>query len=705
MAPPTIAHALWHPAKQSVLPACMASESMPAFLQHLSRHVDLRQKRFWDGGIIPVTVLLIVGATLGWVAYEQYWQAQEAEFRLLEAHARNADAQVARALGKIERLLDQIADAGLKNRAFQGKAFTAVLDRYRDDVPELGTLLVTDAGGRIRAATDTALVGRDIAGEPWFAAQRGHGQRPKLFMSRPDRRLLGVTAVAFTLPIVGAERRFRGIAGVTIGFRFFADILAAINPDDSASMTVIYNHDGDMLFRRADPEKFFGFNMIETSTVYYPHLNAGKPTTRHVGPSAIDGKARLFVVRDVGDTGLSLIVSRRRDEVLATWQRNVAIYALIFIFTAVVVTTLTIVAARRKRELLKGKVFTDQLIATANVMVLGLDAAGRITIFNEAAERICGYRRAEVLGRDWYELAVPPEVSPRVGEMFRKFQDGGALPHTVEYAVRNKAGQQRFVSWQNSVIEEPRAAISFGIDVTERNLLEAERERFVAMVSHEFRTPLATIDGAVQHLVMDAGSVDAATRKRYGKIQKAADRLTSLMDSYVLQERLGRGGPGLELEPVPTLSLLHDLQASSAALAADHLVTVDDGDRPETVLCDAALMRLALRVLADNAVKYTPPGSEVRLSCRRAQDHGVEFRVRDNGPGIHDDELPRLFDKFFRGRGAMQQSGSGIGLYLARSVVASHGGSLTAHNIPGGGAEFRVWLPDFVGAAVDSRLL
>jgi signal transduction histidine kinase len=99
-------------------------------------------------------------------------------------------------------------------------------------------------------------------------------------------------------------------------------------------------------------------------------------------------------------------------------------------------------------------------------------------------------------------------------------------------------------------------------------------------------------------------------------------------------------------------------------------------------------------VLADNAVKYTPPGTEIRLCCRRSALAGIEFLVSDNGPGIPEDELPHLFDKFFRGRNAARHSGTGIGLYLARSVVISHGGSLTARNLPGGGAEFRVWLPD-----------
>lgn len=667
---------------------------MTSLLRRLKRCPNLRRNIFWDIGIIPAAVLLIVGATLSWVAYDEYWQAQEVEYRLLEAHARNADAQVAGTLNKIARLLGQIAARRIEARPLHGRAFTEILARHHEDFTELGTLLITDAEGRIEYATDPAIVGRTVAQEAYFTAQRRGGQAPALFLSRPDKALLGSMAIVLTLPVRDGNGRFRGIAGVTIDYRFFPNLFQAINPDDSASMTVMFNREGDILFRRADPEKFFGFNIATASVVLREHLAAGTPVTRHIGPSAFNGKTRLFLVRRVGDTGIGLILSRQLDEVLAKWRRDAIFYALIFAFTTVVVGFLAVAAARSKRQVLAGKAFADQLIATANVMVVGLDAAGRVTIFNETAERISGYPRDAVLGADWLELLVAKTDAPRIAALLQQFRDGGTLPHAVEHAIACKSGQERIISWQISIIATPRAAIAFGIDVTERKQIEAERERFVAMVSHEFRTPLATIDGAIQHLEMNAAAVDEASRKRYDKIQKAVDRLTALLDDYLLQEHLGRVRHGLDLERVPTRSLLRDLQASSAALSTEHLVTIEDDNIPDTVLCDADLMRLSLRVLADNAVKYTPPGSKIQISCRRAADQGIEILVRDNGPGIQRDELPRLFNKFFRGRHGAQHSGTGIGLHLARSVVESHGGSLTVRNIPGSGAEFRVWLPE-----------
>jgi signal transduction histidine kinase len=320
---------------------------------------EINWQLFWDVGVTPVVVLLIVGATLSWVAYGQYQQVQEAEYRLLEAHARNAEVQVVGAVSKLNQLLQRVANQRQQTGSPAGKAFSAWLKRNRKEFPELGSLWVTDANGRIQAATDASLVGREVSGETYFGAHRDPGQPSRLFMSRPEQALLGVTAVVFSIPMTGIDGEFLGIAGIAIDFRFFPTVLQGINPDDSASMTVIYNRDGDIVFRRQDPEQYFGFNIVSTSTVYQAHLDAGGPATRHIGPSAVNGKTRLFLVRDAGDTGLSLVLSRQLDEVLAPWQHSVTIHTLIFAFTLAVVGYLAIVGARRKRDVLTAKQWSE----------------------------------------------------------------------------------------------------------------------------------------------------------------------------------------------------------------------------------------------------------------------------------------------------------------------------------------------------------
>lgn len=317
--------------------------------QRLERPLDLLSNTRWSTYLLSCVILLIVGGTLGRVAYDQYQQTEESEYRLLEAHARNADVQIVEAMEDVEHLLDMVALEHSHRHKLHGKAFPAFLELQKKDIPESGTLLVTDARGRIIASSDTALIGRDVSQESYFTAHTAPHTPPGLFLSRPDKRLTNTSTAFFSLPVTTPEKKFSGIVALGVSFKFFQNTLRAINPDDSASMSVIFNRDGDLLYRRSDPEKFFGNNISKVSTVLQEHASSGERVTRHIGPSAHNGKTRLFLVRDVGTTGLSLIQSRQLDEVLADWRRNVIVYILIFTFTCAAVIALLIASARRKQ--------------------------------------------------------------------------------------------------------------------------------------------------------------------------------------------------------------------------------------------------------------------------------------------------------------------------------------------------------------------
>ena len=231
-------------------------------------------------------------------------------------------------------------------------------------------------------------------------------------------------------------------------------------------------------------------------------------------------------------------------------------------------------------------------------------------------------------------------------------------------------------------------------DVSAIQAQEAEREkeqkRFASMLSHEFRTPLATIDGAIQRLVSTSKDADEATRKRYVKIQTAVDRLLAMIDDYLSPERMAAIGRERAADGIAPLALL---QQAAATVPASHRVQLElDEDLPARLRCDVPGMALCLKILLDNAVKFSPPGSSITVSARLVPEGGVALCVRDAGPGLREDELAQLFEKGFRGTHATHP-GAGLGLYMARAVVDVHGGSLQGHNLPEGGALFRIWLP------------
>ena len=219
---------------------------------------------------------------------------------------------------------------------------------------------------------------------------------------------------------------------------------------------------------------------------------------------------------------------------------------------------------------------------------------------------------------------------------------------------------------------------------------EQEQKRFASMLSHEFRSPLATIDGAIQRLVSTSADADEATRKRYVKIQTAVDRLLSMIDDYLSPERMAAIGRERAVDGIAPLALL---QQAAATVPATHRVRLElDEDLPAKLRCDVPGMALCLKILLDNAVKFSPAGSSITVAGRRASGGGVELCVSDEGPGVPEGELAHIFEKGSRGTHATH-AGAGLGLYMARAVVDVHGGSLQGHNLPEGGAVFRIWLP------------
>ncbi len=226
-------------------------------------------------------------------------------------------------------------------------------------------------------------------------------------------------------------------------------------------------------------------------------------------------------------------------------------------------------------------------------------------------------------------------------------------------------------------------------DVSEQRQRSEQQRRFASMLNHEFRTPLSTIDGAIQRLEVTGAGADEATRGRYRKIQVAVDRLIGMMDNYLSPERMGEVGITRPAAAVSPSALLEEAAAMVRAAGREPLI--DIGELPAQVRCQPSGLRLALKVLVDNALTYSPAERPIRLSGQHA-DGGIVLRVRDGGKGVPDAELRKIFNKAYRGTNAVGE-GSGLGLYMARSVIEVHGGNINVQNVAPFGAEFEIWLP------------
>lgn len=225
------------------------------------------------------------------------------------------------------------------------------------------------------------------------------------------------------------------------------------------------------------------------------------------------------------------------------------------------------------------------------------------------------------------------------------------------------------------------------------------RRQLLADVSHELMTPLTAIRGYVQTLSMPEVPLDEATRARYLAVaDKETHKLEAIIGDLLDLARLEGGGEVLQRESVPVPELfqrvvdrhLPELQSRGITAA----VSVDPATPP--VDGSAARLEQALQNLAANAVRHMPGGGTLTLQARPDGAH-VVLVVRDTGPGIADEHLPHIFDRFYKADGARSgttiPSGSGLGLSIVQAIVAQHGGAITAANSAGGGAEFTMRLP------------
>lgn len=324
-------------------------------------------------------------------------------------------------------------------------------------------------------------------------------------------------------------------------------------------------------------------------------------------------------------------------------------------------------------------------------VVLALDRKGRITMVNPAVETTFGIPQAECVGKS-------------VVEVIRNFDLDMVLQ-------RVQASNSQVVREITIISPEPRifilratplvdsgqgGAVLLLRDITERKRLEQMRSEFMANVSHELRTPLTSIRGFVETL-LDSGTEDPQmTRHFLGIISAETARLSNLVDDL------------LDLSRIEERRVVHRWQHESIGSLVDRVLTIC-GSRAEEkqifikanlasrlppIFGDPDLLAQVFINLVDNAIKYTPEGGTVTLSASVFGDE-IRIDVADTGVGIPAENLPRIFERFYRVEKARTRGagGTGLGLAIVKHIVKGHGGRVEVKSTVGKGTVFSVFLP------------
>ena len=347
----------------------------------------------------------------------------------------------------------------------------------------------------------------------------------------------------------------------------------------------------------------------------------------------------------------------------------------------------------------------------SNARLAILDAAdGRYLDVNEAFIEAYGYSRQEIIGRTSLELGLWAEPGQRE-EAYRIYEREGRL-RDFESRVRTRSGEVKVVLQSGDYISvgDRRCILSVGIDITDRKRLEAEllqnyarekelnelKSRFVAMVSHEFRTPLAIITSSAEILDAYLERLSADDRKsNLRDITDATRNMSRMMEEVLLLGRVEAGK--LACRPAPM-----DLAVFGQRLI-DEVTSATNGRCSMRFIAppglaeaqaDEGLLRHIFTNLLNNAAKYSAQGGVVEFQLE-ARGHVALFTVRDRGIGIPEVDARLLFQAFHRGRNVGDTPGTGLGMTIVKRCVELHGGKIAFESKEGQGTTFIVALPLF----------
>ncbi len=326
---------------------------------------------------------------------------------------------------------------------------------------------------------------------------------------------------------------------------------------------------------------------------------------------------------------------------------------------------------------------------SADVGILAVDSRGVVLLVNDAASRYLGARHGEAVA----------EV--RIRQVLEEVEERGSeVTREVElYTPQRRVLQLRAVPLGGG--EEGPGTVAYVTDVTEQHRVEAMRRDFVANVSHELKTPLGALVVLAETL---SGQVDdpQTVSRLAGHLRTESERLSRLLDDMLdLSEAETRH---LTRRPVSMSAVIAEVMSSAEeqASAVGVRLLVEDVPAEAVVAGDDRGLRSLLVNLVDNAIKYSdlsraePPRVWVRA---RVEGDDVVVEVEDEGIGIAEGHLDRIFERFYRVDRARSREtgGTGLGLSIVRHVALSHGGDVSVESAPGEGSRFRVVLPCWRG--------
>lgn len=323
--------------------------------------------------------------------------------------------------------------------------------------------------------------------------------------------------------------------------------------------------------------------------------------------------------------------------------------------------------------------------------MVALDREARVRFLNPAAVEVFEVTMAEAVGRSFIETARDYELDDLVR---RAIHEGKRQVSVVSFGPSRTSIRAAALPIHDG---GDWAVLLMLTDLTEVQRVDQMRRDFLSNVSHELRTPLAAIRALVE--TMEDGVSEEDSPEFLSRIHRQTERLTTLVNELLDLSRIEFGAMNLRPETVDLAALVAEATLLlRTRVEATGVKVICEGPPIEVEADRQSLLRVVSNLL-DNAIKWSPNGSTVSVRLRDEGDL-VAVSVTDQGPGIVEQDLSRVFERFYKGEASRSDAGVGLGLAIVKHLVRAHGGTASVESPPGEGASFTVRLPKvFVGRA------
>lgn len=348
---------------------------------------------------------------------------------------------------------------------------------------------------------------------------------------------------------------------------------------------------------------------------------------------------------------------------------------------------------------------TQAIIDASADGVILVDAERTILQFNPAAERLSGWKSYEAIGKPCWEVFGCRGCTPEEAEQHEQLCPLKRASHmeteqsNIEIYACLRNGNRRWFAVNCAPVppidEASDERIVVGIhDISQLKAVDQLKSDFVAMVSHELRAPLTTVNGSVETLSFLDSTVDnEAYQEVLGILQQQTRRLSQVVEEVLQLTRFEAGRMQIHLQPLSIVEFLRSIITTMRQewIGDERSIRLRTSGVEPLVWADPDLLEIVIRNLLDNAHKYTPVGSPIEVEVKGVNTTGlVLVQIIDHGPGIPPEQQSDIFERFLRGTNSSSQGirGYGLGLYIVRELLRAHNGNILVENRPEGGACF-----------------